>query len=279
MDTETDWHRELDCSFGTGEDAPVERYLAAGQRAVWRRRVTWFAAGTAVAVVVGLGSAFGSGGTPPARAPVATDPSTTSSPSVAVAPPAAEDEAFGGLVKWTGSTPEPLPGVVVVEQVRDPVPSSSGSSIGLVLRSDTENTWMLITLDGTSASASYTLEGDSGWATFDQWLDDQVALHTGNQGLRLVTLMDDGSVTPALPDVEVLDQQADPKLDAYGTERPGPSAVALVRWRGARWFVLAVRMRGQDSLTTVAEGKTDGASTLGQFVAFMADKADEGGMR
>ena len=89
----------------------------------------------------------------------------------------------------------------------------------------------------------------------------------------------DGTVSATSPAaVEVLDQRADPDLPGYGTGH-GPSAVALLEWQGERWFVLVLRFDGQDSVTTVAASKTEGASTLDEFVAFMADKADEGGMR
>ena len=37
MDTEIDWQRELDGSFGTGEDVPVGHYVFVGHHAVRRR--------------------------------------------------------------------------------------------------------------------------------------------------------------------------------------------------------------------------------------------------
>ena len=179
-------------------------------------------------------------------------------------------------VRWVDGDLATLPGVVIVRQVAHPEGSSPGS-VGLVLRSDGQDTWMLI--DGSGASATWSLERDSGWLTFDQWLADQVAVQAGESGLQLVSLQDDGSVTASAAGVEVLDQRADPKLRAYGTEAPGPSAVALVEWRGERWFILAVRFDGPDAYTTVSAAKAGGATSLDDFVTFMADKADEGGMR
>ena len=102
----------------------------------------------------------------------------------------------------------------------------------------------------------------------------------GEDGLQLVRIDEDGTVAAELPGVEVVEQQADPDLERYGTSASGSdSAVALVEWQGARWFVLAVRIDGRTSATTVAVDKAEGATTLDEFVAFMADKADEGGMR
>jgi hypothetical protein len=181
----------------------------------------------------------------------------------------------GGLVTWHGGRLDPAPGVEVVERVEDPVPGDE--SLGLVLRSEGRTTWMLLSQGG--AAASWELETDSGWATFEQWLADQVAVQTGSPGVRLVGLADDGTVTATAPSVEVLTQRADPDLADYGTDEDRPSAVAILDWAGERWFVLAVGFPDQVAVTTVAASKAPGVETLDDFVAFMADKADEGGMR
>jgi hypothetical protein len=181
----------------------------------------------------------------------------------------------GGLVTWHGGTLEAAPGVSVVRKVEDPVPGDD--SLGLVLRSEGRTTWVLLTQGGDASS--WELETDSGWLTFDQWLADQVAVQTGSPGVRLVKLAADGTVSATAPSVEVLDQQADPDLPAYGTDAAGASAVALLDWQGERWFVLAVRFPRDVAVTTVAASKAGGAETLDQFVAFVADQADEGGMR
>jgi hypothetical protein len=376
MDTEIDWQRELDGTFGSGEDVDVARYVASGHRAVRRRRAAIAAAGVAATIVVGTTWALAPGDAPLSdRAPVATQPSATPSatprdrptepaPSVSWRkgdPPAQalrgrlvirsgavvherRDELYlgkdtesaaldisyegsrwwlvlewdkggssmassrpedgfadsfdafvraevatggmtsvpaddvpgmgGGLVTWHGGELDPAPGVTVVRQVDDPVPGDE--SLGLVLQSEGRTTWMLLTQGGSAAS--WSLDTDSGWLTFDQWLADQVAVQTGSPGVRLVRLAADGIVRATSPAVEVLDQRADPDLAGYGTGH-GPSAVALLEWQGERWFVLVLGFDGQDSVTTVAASKTEGASTLDEFVTFMADKADEGGMR
>lgn len=179
------------------------------------------------------------------------------------------------LVTWHGGELDPAPGVTVVRQVDDPVPGND--SLGLALSSHGVTTWMLLTEGGDAAS--WQQESDSGWATFDQWLADQVALRTGNEGVRLVRLVADGTVAASAAGVEVLDQQADPDLPAYGADGDTRAAVAVLEWDGERWFVLAVRSSGRDAVTTVAASKAGGAETLDEFVAFMADQADEGGMR
>jgi hypothetical protein len=189
-----------------------------------------------------------------------------------------EDQGFyGGLVKWAGGAPQPRQGVDVVRTVEDPV-ASAQDSLGLVLTQHGTTTWMLITRSGSNGGASWSRESDSGWRTFEQWLDDQVALQDGEPGERLVSLAEDGTVTAAQPGVDILEQQADPDLPAYGSAAGGTaSAVALVEWQGQRWFVFVIE--GADSATVVAVDKAGGATTLDEFVAFMADRADEGGMR
>ncbi|NYE35986.1 hypothetical protein F4692_001090 [Nocardioides cavernae] len=368
MTTQIDWQHEIDSAFGSGDDRPVGHYVAAGQRAVRRRRrVALGGALAAAAVVAGVawGAAPGSGPTRSQAPPVATDPSVTTEDAAdgwpADEPPArffgggvevregavvhdrrddlypgkgtdsaaldvsyggerwwvavewggdgaasnavrsdeglfASFDAFvaekirgggmiyrpeppengagdwlGGLVQWDGRKLTGRRGVEVVRTVQDPV--GDGASIGVVLSRNGTTTWMLVTDGG--GGASWTEEAGSGWPTFEEWLADQVATVEGDEAPTPVRL-DGITVVGALAGVEVLDQQADPDLRAYGTAAAGTrSAVASIEWKDRRWFVLVI----DDSVTTVAADKAGGASTLDDFVAFMADRADVGGMR
>lgn len=380
MDTEIDWQRELDSSFGSGPDVPAGHYVAAGQRAVRRRRQLAAVLTTAALVLVGgVVWSTSPGSAPRSDAPVATQPPPSASASASATPstkPAArgrdmpwlknepparallggleirpgavvherrdalypgkdtesaaldisfrgsrwwlvlewdrggssmsstrpEDgfadsfDAFvraevatggmtsapaddvlgltGGLATWQGGNLEAAPGVTVVRQVEDPVPGDD--SLGLVLRSEGQTTWALFTQGGDAST--WEPEAESGWLTFDQWLADHVALETGGPRVRLVKLEDDGTVRPSVAGVEVLDQRARPDLPAYGTSEV-PSALALVSWQGERWFVLVLRFDGEDGVTTFAAEKADGATTLDDFIAFAADRSDEGGLR
>lgn len=385
MTTQIDWRRELDASFGSGDDVPVGHYVAVGHHAVRRRRaVGAAAAGVAAALVVGTTWALAPGGAPRSDdAPLATEPSSTPSSTPSASPSASprdratepsppvswrkgdppaqalpgslvirpgavvherrdalypgkdtesaaldisyqgsrwwlvlewddggssmsssrpEDgfaESFDAFVRsevanggmtsvppddvpgmaddlatWHRGELEAAPGVSVVRQVEDPVPGED--SLGLVLRSGGRTTWALFT-QGGNASA-WERESESGWLTFDQWLDDQVALQAGGPRVRLVDFGADGTVSAAAPGVEVLDQRVDPDLPAYGTTEV-PSALAMVTWQGERWFVLVVRFDGPDGVTTFAARKAGGAETLDEFISFAADRADEGGLR
>ncbi|QSR32967.1 hypothetical protein CFI00_21180 [Nocardioides sp. S5] len=381
MDTEIDWQRELDSSFGDGRHVPAGHYVAAGRRAVRRRRATAVATGLgAAAVVAGIAWGAAPGGTPSGtEAPVATDPIATSTPTAETSTPepggsgrpwgaggppvrhtregieirdgavvherrddlypgkgtdsvaldisfgderwwtslewdgdgggmtavpaddkpfdsfdafvraevlrggltdgpALDDERYpyAGLVGWTGGEVSLAPGVTVDQQVLDP--SGERESIGLVLRHRGEVTWMLLDTSPTGGSAVHEKESESGWLTFEQWLDEHVAIRDREPRLRLVDLEQDGTVSAALPDVQVLDQQSGPDLPDYGTDAASASAVALVEWEEERWFVLAVRMPDEDALTTYAADKA-GVETIDDFIAFTADQADEGGLR
>ncbi|SEB75388.1 hypothetical protein SAMN04489844_0990 [Nocardioides exalbidus] len=371
MTTDVDWQHEIDASFGTATDVPVDRYVAAGHRAVRRRRLTTVAGGLAVAGVVGAVAWGAAPDRDPASpdVPVAIDRSSPASPAPTSAdevpaqswrkgdPPARsgpagleirdgavvherrddlfpakdsesaaldiswggerwwmtlewdgggggsasvqpgdglfdsfdafvraevagggmtsepagpDDDYLGGLVRWDGVELDTRPGVVVVRRVEDPV--ADRRSLGLVLRKDGTTTWMLVYRDG----ASWTEESLSGWSGFDDWLADQVALEGGAEPAEVPVSLSPDATVVAGPGARVIEQQADPDLRAYGTEADGAtSAVALVAWRGQRWFVLLIG----DSVSPVAVSKAGGARTLEEFVAFMADRADEGGVR
>lgn len=379
MSTDIDWQHELDSSFGTGNDVEVARYIAAGHRAVRRRRLAAVGAGLgAAAVIAGVAWTTAPGGTSrTSDLPVAT-PSPTESPRTTSAdgplhdqpwgagePPAranpdgleirdgavvherrddvypgkttqsaALDITHGGeqywlvlewdaggsalsstrpedglfdsfdafiraetahggmtsptvddpkymyadLVNWSGGEPELRPGATVVQTVRDPI-ATKKASIGLAVRYEGEVTWMLLVRNRNGWGARHEKAEASGWPTFDLWIAEQVALQTGAAGLRLVEMDVDGTVSPALPGVEVLDQRADPDLAAYGTDAATVSAVALVDWRDERWFVLALLHPDQDTVITFAAAKTDGAETIDEFITFAESRADDGGMR
>lgn len=195
--------------------------------------------------------------------------------------PATDEEyPYAGLVDWSGGEPELRPGATLVRTVDDPIDSKDWKdSVGLVVRADGELTWMVLMLDESGAAATTERAVESGWPSFDLWLAEQVALQTGQPGLRLVELDVDGTVSPALRDVEVLDQRADPDLAAYGTDAATASAVALVSWRDERWFVLAQVHPDQEMVVTFAASKADGAETIDEFIEFAAARADEGGLR
>ena len=185
---------------------------------------------------------------------------------------------YGDLVNWSGGEPELRPGATVVQKVDDPI-ESERDSIGLAVRFEGEVTWLVLMRMRHGWGASSEKAAESGWPTFDLWLAEQAALQAGEPGLRLVEMDADGTVSPALPGVEVLDQQADPDLAAYGTAAATASTVALVDWRDERWFVLALLHPEQDTVITFAAAKTDGAETIDEFIDFAESRADAGGLR
>jgi hypothetical protein len=381
VSTDVDWRTEIDSSVEHLPDRPPAEYVAAGRRAVRRRRLVAAVVGGLTAVVVGVGWAATSGG-PAHRSgpPIANDsqPSRSSGteesrtdlpwdPRGAPARVSSDNElqiregaivherrddlypgkdtdsvaldlTYKGKRWWVAlewgeggattsqspageyqnsfddfvadatagggmtSVPEdkneeryPYAGIVnftstdglvvrdgaeVVRRVDDPLGREpEGSSVGLVVEYAGKTTWML--LDTSHGGGSGTTEdaAESGWPTFDLWLADDVALQNGGHRLTLATFADDGTLRPGEDGVQILDQQANPDLPAYVGDTATASGVAMLRWRGETWFVLAVRFPHEDVITTAAASKADGADDIGSFIDVARDRADEGGFQ
>ena len=198
------------------------------------------------------------------------------------APMSEVEEQFphGGLVKYTTKGLKVREGVEVVRRVDNPMGlESPKSSVGLVVEHAGTTTWMLLETGPRGGGGSYEDEVDSGWPTFDLWLADSVALQKGQPGLRLATLAEHGTLSPGEDGVQILDQLPNPDIPEYVDESATASGVAMLRWRGETWFVLAVRYDDQDAITTVAASKAPGADDIESFLDFMRDHVDEGGMR
>ena len=198
------------------------------------------------------------------------------------APQSELDEKFpqAGLVNYTTNRLVVRKGAEIVRRVDNPMGlESPKSSVGLVVEHAGTTTWMLLETGPRGGGGSYEDEVDSGWPTFDLWLADSVALQKGQPGLRLATLAEDGTLSPGEDGVQILDQLPNPAIPEYVDESATASGVAMLRWRGETWFVLAVRYDDQDAITTVAASKAPGADDIESFLDFMRDHVDEGGMR
>ena len=169
-------------------------------------------------------------------------------------------------------------GVTVLRRVDNPLRlEAPETSVGLVLEHDGTTTWMLATAAPDSGTGTSEEAARSGWPSFDMWLAEQVALQSGEPGLRLVAMDADGTLAAREPGVEVLEHVADPHVPEYVRGSTTASAAAKLTWRGDTWFVLVVRDGGEESVTTFAAAKTDGAETVAEFVEFARGRADDGG--
>lgn len=196
--------------------------------------------------------------------------------------PVADKYPFGRVVDYgPDGVVELRPGATIARRVDNPhaaVPPEK--SVGLVVEFEGDTIWLSLTASRNGGGGTYENAAESGWTTFDQWLAADVALQAGDPGPRLVGIDDDGVLTPAEPGVEILDQQADPDLQSYGTSAAIASAVAMVTWEDETWFVLVVRhSASEDAVITFAASKADGAPTIDEFIAFAAARADGEGLR
>lgn len=304
MDTQIDWHHELDSSFGQGPEGTPADYLDAGHRAVRRRRAAVSVAGLAAAVVVGgvvwslaPGDAARSGGVPVATQPPAPDPTSspssataapTTSPTVAALPTrpadvstataAQRDEVAGPvpvattsdgalLVQrgWTVESVEP-----VARTTRDGVDVMRQWTLVVSPKaSPDEDTWVLATwhLSGTS-SVSSDPAGKS-TADLDTWVAQMQALEQGDAPTSVAHT--EGGRFVADTDLEVIEAVAHPEqAAAYG---PVGEAVAA-KVRLADGTVLFVLARAEDSLTV--EPAVLDAPTMTAFLRHLASQADSG---
>jgi hypothetical protein len=239
MDTEIDWQRELDSSFGTGEDVEVARYVASGHRAVRRRRGVTAALVTASLVIAG-GAVWATspGSTPRSDAPVATGGARASDPSVDDRAEDAAREArrerlermrqkamkvrqsdFLGnpalisadkLVLASGAGP-------VLERVPNPMgyTRAGWTSLGIRVMQDGAEQYSLIASFG---EGDWSINTAPATGDFDVWLaaavSSQATLDAANGDGEGVDTVDDwvdvgldGRLAPALAKVGVVDQR------------------------------------------------------------------------
>ena len=249
--------QEIESSFGDGPaHRPVEDRLAAGRAAVRRRRVTGAVAAGAVVAVLGATFAVAAPGADRPGGEVATDPTTDAGPTQA---PKVKQEPQDQLIGDAPAelTPDGLvlrDGARVIRQVTNPMGHTSPQkqSLGLVVEHDGRRYWMLLESDPRGASSVYDDAGRT-FPTFDLWLADMVALQKGEPLLALVAF-DQGETLVPEDGVEILDQRPSPDMPEGFAGPDDRTAVAMVRWQGERWFVLA---RQTDPMAAAASGQPE----------------------
>lgn len=295
MDTEIDWRREIDASFGSGTDAPVGAYVAAGHRAVLRRRATLALAGVATAAVV-AGTAWAvspasEAGPSRSEAPVATDPSRSSTPTAdgsrdAGRRPAANADFLGNPAALVDGEVLLAPGSgPVLEQVANPMGYTprQGSSVALRVRAEGREQYSLMTATADGSTSTQTVDATGG--PFRAWLDQAVRTQreldvangvtapsgTGAPG-ELLRLTPAGRVTTAGEAVVLLGQDTDVDL--------GPAFAAPAATTGA--VHLLVDGADQYAVYRVLDGELDvipaggGFDSLPAFVAWARQQYGSG---
>ena len=253
----------LDRSFGDGPGLPpVGTHVTAGRRALVRRRVAGTAAGVAAVTVVIMSwyavspsptTASDLRGGDPASTTSAADPSPTQEPSpeAAVAP-----WQKGELIRYLEGELDVRAGVTVHEHIRNPYgyePPKLSDALDVTWKG--ERQWLIIEkLTSPPGIASSSSDPSNGWASFADYVADQVSVDTaGPSGWPETFRLDDqGQVVPT-PGTQVLDRTDDPRLGPSFAS-PGDitgAALVSVPAEGERYFVVWRVIDGVlDAITT-----------------------------
>jgi hypothetical protein len=276
MDTLRD---QLDRSFGDGPALPtVDAHVAAGRRAVRRRRAVAGVTGLATAAVLlagGYAVSSGSdarGGAPlHARTvgPAAADSASVSSPQSptqsASEPtrPADMPWSRGELVRYVDGELVIRPGVVVHEWIQNPYgwkPPKLSDALDVSWHDHRQ--WVMIEKrpppHGISSSTSTP---SNGWASFADYVADQVGLNGGSGWPDTFELDPQGNVVPTAG-TRVYNRTDDPRLGP-GFAPPGATtgaAVVSVAGTDASYFVVWRVIEGTLDVITTAPDDVVGAT-------------------
>ena len=254
-----DLMEELERALPPGPPLPsAGARLAAGRRALVRRRLAG-AVGTlaVVAAVGGTAWAVMPGEDPASRGPeIATDPTP---PPAQVTEPAWEDAT---PVRYLDGEVDVRPGVEVHQHLVNPyelAPPRMSDAFDLTFRGQRQ--WVILDGGPGSYGLSSTLPSAE-WEDFEAFVGSQAAAQAGDGRWRdALRLAEDGTVV-ASPGSQVLQRTDDPRLgDAFAP--PGtPTGMALVSAAGSREVsVLAWRVvDGELEVFRVPPGDVVGAT-------------------
>lgn len=265
---DTGLQRELEEAIGRGPALPVpEERLAAGRRALRRRRagVAALAAAAVVAVVVPVaaiaGGAVTSGVEPAPLSPPSSPsvPAGTTGPSHDPTPSRPPQPWRGDYVRYTSDGElEIRPGVEVLDRVDDYLAGTRWvRSVALEIRFRGEVSWVDASQMRNGEASSGWSEPSDGWAGFRAWVADQAAANGaggagGGGGFPgLVEARGDGTFGE-LPGTTVLAQRADPELPESFAPASETTGAAYVERDGTRYLVLA---RPGDLVVVPAAGR------------------------
>ncbi|QNN54020.1 hypothetical protein [Nocardioides mesophilus] len=241
---------ELDRSFGDGPSLPsVDTHVAAGRRALRRRRVASGVAGLAAAGVLATGwyavapstetgSAQVAGGTSPAT------PSASASASEAADPttgPTAAPWPRGELVRYVDGELEVRPGVTVHERIRNPYgfePPQRSDALDLTWKGHRQ--WVMIEKRAGRGGDSWSASTPSaGWASFADYVADQVGVNGGSGWPETFELDGQGRVV-ATAGTRVFNRTDDPQLGPAFASPGAKTGAAVVSVAGdeASYFVV-----------------------------------------
>ena len=233
-------HEELDRSFGDGPPLPpVASHLAAGRRALRRRRLASGVTGVAAAAVLATGWYAGLPGTPTGSGLPAAGPSsaTTVSPPEATQDPTTDPTKVpwqrGELIRYVEGKLDIRPGVIVHEHIPNPygfVPPKLSDALDVTWKGNRQ--WLMIEkYPKPRGIASSSSTPSNGWASFADYVADQVDANAGSGWPDTFRLDDRGQVVPT-PGTRVFNRTDDPQLGPDFAPPGAPTGAALVAVTG-----------------------------------------------
>jgi hypothetical protein len=255
---------ELDRSFGDGPPLPpAESHVAAGRRALMRRRVASVAAGFAAAAVLATSWYAVSPGTPTGSDSLAGDPTSSATSKAEKAPETTEGPSTdpteapwprGELIRYVDGDLEVRPGVVVHEHIRNPYgfePPALSDALDVTWKGQRQ--WLMIEKRPMSRGISSSSSTPSnGWASFADYVADQVDVDGGSGWPDTFKLDDRGEVVPTAG-THVYNRTDDPKLGsefAPPGARTGAAVVSVAGEEGNYFVVWRVIDGTLDVITT-----------------------------
>jgi hypothetical protein len=252
---------ELDRSFGDGPPLPpADSHLAAGRRALVRRRLASGAASLAAAAVLATGWYAVSAGASTESDRLAGDPTpsaTAKAPTATKGPATDPTDApwpRGELIRYVDGELEVRPGVVVHEHIRNPYgfqPPALSDALDVTWHGKRQ--WLMIDKRpmprGISMSSSTP---SNGWASFADYVADQVDVHGGSGWPDTFKLDDRGEVVP-VAGIRVYNRTDDPNLGprfAPPGALTGAAVVSVAGEEGSYFVVWRVIGGRLDVITT-----------------------------
>ncbi len=273
---------QIERSFGAGPELPpVEVRIAAGRRALRRRRVA--AALTAAGVVAVVGTTYAvtvPGSDRHVDSGVAVAPSSTPTPTSRVVEPSAEPWKKNLFARYTADgTLEIRPGVVVHERIENPygwAPPRYSDALDLTWKGRRLWATVELTRNGLAYGSSTP---SNGWASFADWVADQSGSTTVNGGWPETLVLGKGGQVVAAAGAEVLQRTDDPRLGDGFAPSGTPTGAALVVVEGTSYFVVWRVVDGTLDTVVTPPGDVVGA-TFQELLTYARDQyASGGGLR
>lgn len=258
MTTDVDWHELIDRSFGDGPaHRPVEQRLAAGRRALRRRRIVVGAA--AVALTVAAGSVA-----------MAAQPSDPRSVSPVVEQPDIRPDPPIDLVAWTGSEWQVAPEWTVDQRIPNPMGYELPKrSVALEIHNGSVHRFVLATADPSGSTVHSTLVPDG--TLLEDWLV-AAKQDLGGRWQPDPVSFGAGETLVAADGVTILDQVPHPNLPANFASDGERTAAAQIDDHGQKTFVLVREVDGQVQVIPF----TGHFDSLQAFVRFAGQQYDSG---